>query len=169
MQLLTFIKKPYIKIVNDIGERSFESFLKSLEKFLETGSKELRILVHSDGGCVLSCLSKMRVIKDLKAKGYTVSTFASGRAQSAGFLLFMMGDNRYADNHVELMHHKMWTTAFGATEVDLEKKKKAMKRLENMIAKYVTVPLTKKESKLYDSGEDVEWTYRQAKKKGIVT
>lgn len=52
------------------------------------------IVINSPGGDAQTCVGYINRIEELKARGVTVNTTVYSRAYSAGFFVWLMGDNR---------------------------------------------------------------------------
>ena len=166
--VLKFTEESHIRLMGTVGPRMYSSFLTQLKEVMKKDEGTIRILINSEGGCAGTCLSLAYIIRDLKKQGRKIHTFASCDAQSAGFRLWMLGDLRSADLNIDLMHHQVWTTSFSATEQELDETKNSVKRTNIMLDKLIPIKLNTEEKKKYNAGDDVKWTYREAKKRGFI-
>ena len=172
MKLSKFLDYKPIIVRGNIGSRTFDVVMtRIMENNWERPDKTrmIPILIHSYGGDAETMIQVMSLLKEQKQRGVEVLTFASGPCMSAAFYIYMMGDVRYADRNVNLMHHKIRTSLFSGTDNDAEFEKQEMQRLDKVVKRMIQLKLNKEEASRYDAGLDVYWRYKEAKEKGIIT
>ena len=73
-------------------------------------NKEISIYINSPGGYVHQGLAIYDIAKIIKAP---IKTVCIGEAASMGFILMLMGNERYATKHSQFMVHEVSGYAFG--------------------------------------------------------
>lgn len=174
MTLYDVIKKPHINLIGDFNYTMLKGFLKSVndtdwKKVREAG--ELTVIVNSVGGDVSVLLPIAETLLKLKRKyKFKLNTYATGEAMSAGFYIFIMGEERKATPYTEFLHHEIRQFSYSSCTIkDAELAKTSMIRLQRFINRYCPFKLTKEEKKIFNNGDDLMWSCSQAKKRGIVT
>lgn len=169
MKLLKFCRDDApLMIVGNISQKTLKHVIDGLNISIDdNGDKVASIMIHSYGGNAESTLQIMEYLHSLK-RSITLNTFAAGPVMSGGFYLYMMGNNRYAEKHVEFMHHTCRGMSFN-TAYSAEEDAKYMRYLDRALNELIDVPLTNSEKAKFDRGEDLTWRYREAKSKGIIT
>jgi len=105
---LSLYNKNYIKIFGEITPNMAKGVIsKLLIKIMNYRTKEINILINSDGGCVTSAFMIYDVIKMAEKKGILVNTIAIGNAISSGCFLLVSGSKRYATENSIIMMHPM--------------------------------------------------------------
>ena len=75
---------------------------------IDTNQKrELHIKITSPGGSADGVVGAVEFIDELKQQGWKIYTYTYGMAASAGFMLFMTGDERYVHPDDTLMMHSV--------------------------------------------------------------
>lgn len=124
------------------------------------------VFVSSYGGSVYDGLALVDVIESLDA---VVRTYALGKVCSMGFIIFLMGDERFAYPRTSFMHHQSYT----GTEGNLGHIKNDVEETERIdeICSDIVVERTKKSRKWWNSQiekTDFWFDASTAKKLGVV-
>ncbi|MBY6838693.1 ATP-dependent Clp protease proteolytic subunit [Clostridium botulinum] len=112
----------YINIIGQIDDKLIKDVLEQLYKIekedndiINNNSKlidkkdykeieDLTINITTNGGYCYGFYAIWDIIKKLKCK---IITRAYGQCESCGIFLFLMGEERYAGEFTEFLHHKM--------------------------------------------------------------
>ena len=86
------LDQPVIVTVNSFDDDGVKNFRKAMEKAHHTGQTVIPILIDSYGGSVYGCLD---MISNLKKSSLPLHTIITGKAMSAGAILFGMGKTRW--------------------------------------------------------------------------
>lgn len=125
------IDPPVVVLVQEFDEKSVKEFREQMEKAHHTGQPVIPIVIDSFGGGVYACLDMIGHVQKATLPVYTIIT---GKAMSAGAILFSMGEKRYMAEHATLMIHDASTFAFGKTE-EIKSDSAEIERLNNLIFK----------------------------------
>lgn len=128
---------PVIITVNKIDENSANSFANQMAEAQQTGQLIIPVVVDSYGGSVYSLL---KMIDLVEASPVPVAMICTGKAMSAGAVLFASGTDGYrfiGPNATVMIHEvssmvsgKLWDIKTEATEVD---------RLNNILFRILAV------------------------------
>lgn len=102
--------------------------------------REINLFIDSYGGEVYEILSLCSRLETLRNQGYKINTYCY-KAMSAGFIAFLMGDNRYVYKYSTLMYHSVSSGTFGKIQTQVENIKET-NRLNNIL-KEITLEKTK--------------------------
>lgn len=123
------IDQPVIVVVTTFDDNGVKSFREDMEKAHHTGQPLIPVLIDSYGGSVYGCLN---MINYLKKASLPVHTVVTGKAMSAGAILFGMGKTRWMAEHATLMLHDAATCTGGKTE-EVKSDAKELERLNKLI------------------------------------
>lgn len=164
------IECPQIVSVQKFDDEGVRLFQEQMEKAHSTGQPIIPIAIDSYGGSVYGCLD---MIGHLQKATLPICTIVTGKAMSAGAILFGMGHTRYMAENSTLMLHdaSMWTG--GKTE-EIKADAKEIERLNNLIFKLIAKNCGQKEDyfiKLVHEKGHADWflTAKDAKKHKLCT
>ncbi len=102
--------------------------------------KRATIEIYSPGGSLFSAWRIVGIIESWKAKGVEVKTVVNGLAASAGFLIFLSGDEREMNTYGEIMWHELRTFAFLkiSSPADTEDEAKVLRHLQSVASNYIS-------------------------------
>lgn len=121
------------------------------EKDIEN-PEPIRLMIHSYGGD----LEQAQYFCDLvKSSRIPIITVAMGVAMSAGFLIFLSGNKRYAFPHSQLLVHSGSAGFQGTAEQIEEAQKNYKKQLEDM-KKYI-LENTSIDEKTFNKNRNKDW------------
>lgn len=123
------IDQPQIVYVQKFDDDGVRDFRDQMEKAHNTGQPIIPISIDSYGGSVYGCLD---MIAHLKKATLPIHTIITGKAMSAGAILFGMGHVRHMAEHATLMLHDAATWTGGKTE-EVKADAKELDRLNNLI------------------------------------
>jgi len=123
------IDQPVIVIVQKFDDDAIVDFREDMEKAHSTGQPLIPVLVDSYGGSIYGCLDMIAMIKK---SSLPVHTIVTGKAMSAGAILFGMGQKRYMYENATLMLHDAATWTGGKTE-EIKSDAKEIERLNKLV------------------------------------
>lgn len=134
---------------------------------LSYDANPIKIFIDSYGGDVYQALGLIGVMENSITP---IHTFVTGCAMSAGFLILMVGHQRFAYQYSTLMYHQLGAGTWGRLQ-DMEDELKEYKRL-NKILMDLTIQKTKlsrkKLKEIHDSKLDWHITSTEALELGII-
>ena len=141
-----------------------------MEKAHHTGQTVIPILIDSYGGSVYGCLD---MISNLKKSSLPVHTIITGKAMSAGAILFGMGKTRWMSEHATIMLHDASMGTEGKTE-EIKSDANELERLNKLIFKLVAQNCEQPEDyfeKIVHQKGHADWylTSKEAKKHKLCT
>jgi len=98
---------------------------------IETYSPPIFLHIKSYGGCVLSALSTIDLIKTSKCPIYTI---IEGYAASAATMISIVGKKRFMHKNAQMLIHQMSSSFWGKME-EIKDEMKNLKELEKIIRK----------------------------------
>lgn len=125
-ELLT---EPVIVCVQKFDNEGVMKFRQEMENAHQTGQPIIPIIIDSYGGSVYGCLDMVSLVKNSKLPVHTVLT---GKAMSAGAILFGMGQKRYMAEHATIMLHDASSVVWGKNE-EVKADAKELDRLNKLI------------------------------------
>lgn len=164
------IEEPVVILVQEFTKEAVKSFREELDKAHSTGQPVVPIVIDSYGGSVYGCLDMVGHLKESTLPCHTICT---GKAMSAGAILFGMGQSRYMAEHATLMLHDASSFTFGKTE-EIKSDAKEVDRLNTLIFKLLSENCGQPEdffSKIIHDKGHADWylTAKEAKKYKICT
>lgn len=114
-----------------------EKVVKGIISCYEQNILNPEIYVNSGGGYISSLFAIKDTMDLYRKKGMTFTTVSVGDAQSAGALLLLSGDKRYAGKNTDIMIHGAQGGLFGNTEAFKAYTKK-MEAMDEKLAKIVS-------------------------------
>ena len=164
------LDQPVIVTVNSFDDDGVKNFRKAMEKAHHTGQTVIPILIDSYGGSVYGCLD---MISNLKKSSLPVHTIITGKAMSAGAILFGMGKTRWMSEHATIMLHDASMGTEGKTE-EIKSDANELERLNKLIFKLVAQNCEQPEDyfeKIVHQKGHADWylTSKEAKKHKLCT
>lgn len=164
------LDQPVIVTVNSFDDDGVKNFRKAMEKAHHTGQTVIPILIDSYGGSVYGCLD---MISNLKKSSLPVHTIITGKAMSAGAILFGMGQTRWMSEHATIMLHDASMGTEGKTE-EIKSDANELERLNKLIFKLVAQNCEQPEDyfeKIVHQKGHADWylTSKEAKKHKLCT
>ena len=164
------LDQPVIVTVNSFDDDGVKNFRKAMEKAHHTGQTVIPILIDSYGGSVYGCLD---MISNLKKSSLPVHTIITGKAMSAGAILFGMGKTRWMSEHATIMLHDASMGTEGKTE-EIKSDANELERLNKLIFKLVAQNCGQPEDyfeKIVHQKGHADWylTSKEAKKHKLCT
>lgn len=164
------IDSPVVVVVQKFNEEGVIDFISDMEKAHHTGQPLIPIVIDSYGGSVYGCLD---MIEHVNKASLPVHTIITGKAMSAGAILFGMGEERYMSQHATLMLHDASMMTGGKTE-EVKADAKELERLNKLIFQLLAKRCGQKEEYfeklLHEKGHaDLFLTAKEAKKHKICT
>ena len=104
------------------------------------GVKKAIIEIHSPGGSLFDAQRIVNTIQYWQSKGVDVETRVFGAAFSAGFYIFLAGNNRLVSPNADLMWHEVQGSSFGfnvTTPADREAEAKILRHIQNIRNNYI--------------------------------
>ena len=98
--------------------------------------KPITIRISSYGGQCYELWDIVSKVQELQDKGYTINTLGCGKFCSCGFMLFLVGDNRFVQRYATGMYHSVSTMSYGKVQ-DLRENLDETNRLNEMAKDYV--------------------------------
>lgn len=86
-----------IHVIGEVNENTTENITKELieTNWKEDNIKELHIYICSEGGYLRDCFAIIDLIEDIREKDdIIIRTYGLGEVASAGFFIFLLGDER---------------------------------------------------------------------------
>jgi ATP-dependent Clp protease protease subunit len=145
----------------------------ALDYFRKHKLTHVVIEINTFGGSIPGAWRSIGVIKRWQAEGRTVETRCLGFALSAGFLVFLAGDERVCSENSEFMWHELQMVEWIKVTSPAEKEKelKVLKHLQRNATEYIAsrCNLTKEriEREVYD--EELWLTGKEAMAWGVAT
>jgi ATP-dependent Clp protease protease subunit len=164
------VDTPVVVRVQKFTEDGVKDFHENMEKAHHTGQPVIPVLVDSYGGSVYGLLDMVAILQKATLSVYTVVT---GKAMSAGAILFGMGQKRYMAENATLMLHDVSSFTFGKTE-ELKSDAKECERLNELIFRMIARNCGLKDdyfTKLIHEKGHADWylTAKDAKKHKLCT
>ena len=164
------IDQPQIVVVQKFTDEGVIAFRDQMEKAHATGQPVIPILIDSYGGSVYGCLDMIAIMGKATLPTYTIVT---GKAMSAGAILFGMGERRYMAENATLMLHDASSWSAGKVE-EVKADAKELDRLNELIFKVIAENCGQPNdyySKLIHDKGHAEWylTAKDAKKHKLCT
>ena len=164
------IEHPQIVIVQKFTDEGVIQFRDQMERAHATGQPVIPVLIDSYGGSVYGCLDMIAILDKATLPVYTICT---GKAMSAGAILFSKGERRYMAENATLMLHDAASWTCGKVE-EVKADAKELDRLNTLIFKIVADSCGQPEDYftkiIHDKGH-AEWflTSKEAKKHKLCT
>ena len=164
------IDQPQIVVVQKFTDEGVIAFRDQMERAHMTGQPVIPVLIDSYGGSVYGCLDMIAIMGKATLPTYTIVT---GKAMSAGAILFGMGERRYMAENATLMLHDASSWAAGKVE-EVKADAKELDRLNELIFKIIAENCEQPNdyySKLIHDKGHAEWylTAKDAKKHKLCT
>lgn len=161
---------PQVVLVQKFTEEGVKDFRDQMERAHQTGQPIVPIVIDSYGGSVYGCLD---MIGHLQKATLPVHTIVTGKAMSAGAILFGMGQTRHMADNATLMLHDASLFAFGKTE-EIKSDAKEIERLNNLIFRMIARNCGQKSDyfiKLIHDKSHADWylTAKEARKHKLCT
>lgn len=165
--------KKFFSINGDISTQVYEKFLKFVDEVIRSDTKEIVIIIDSNGGEITYGFA---IYDILMALDIEITTIAIGKCRSIATVIFAAGDKRLITNNCYFLIH-------GAS-VNIDRAKlnaKAAKDLWESIVEdnkrilqcYLNNPELKVNipnfTELFDSGDDLEYTPNDVVRLGFAT
>ena len=127
----------------------------------------IEIYIDSYGGAIYQVFGLLGV---MEASNTEIHTYVTGAAMSAGFVILISGDRRFAYKHSTPLYHQV-SSGFWGTSKDLEEKytevKRLQKKMEEITLERTKIP-KKKLKKIYTKKVDWYMTAEEALELGVV-
>jgi len=163
------IDRRRIMIDEEIDEYSVGWAIRGVFKMIDADhEKPIDIYISSYGGSVYEAFGLYDTLRSLK--NVIVRTHAIGKVMSAGFILFLAGDERYCSSRTTLMMHSISSGMQGKLH-ELRVDMKETERLQGMMLD-ILAERTKKDRhhwKKEIESKDNYYNKEQAKLLGVVT
>ena len=164
------INDPVIVVVQKFDDEGVTKFREDMEDAHQTGQPCIPVLIDSYGGSVYGCLSMVSVLKRAKLPVHTIIT---GKAMSAGAILFGMGQRRFMSEHATIMLHDASSVVWGKNE-EVKADAKELERLNVLIFKLLADNCSQKPDyflKLLHEKGHADWylSAKEAKKHKLCT
>jgi len=161
---------PVTVLVQKFTEEGVKDFRDQMEKAHMTGQPVIPVVIDSYGGSIYGCLD---MIGHLQKATLPVHTIITGKAMSAGAILFGMGQQRYMAENATLMLHDASMMTGGKNE-EIKSDAKELDRLNTLIFKLIAKNCGQKDGffiKLVHEKGHADWylTAKDAKKYKICT
>jgi ATP-dependent Clp protease protease subunit len=161
---------PQIVLVQKFTEEGVKEFRDQMERAHNTGQPLIPIVIDSYGGSVYGCLD---MIGHLQKATLPVHTIVTGKAMSAGAILWGMGHHRHMAEHATLMLHDASSWSGGKTE-EVKADAKELERLNNLIFRMIAGNCGQKDDyflKLVHEKGHADWflTAKEARKHKLCT
>lgn len=142
------LQLPVVIRVNDFDDKDVEDFEEDISEAHQTGQPIIPILIDSYGGSGYGLLSMLSAIDH---SDLPVATIVTGKAMSAGAMLFAYGDEgyRFMDPNAFLMFHDVYDEPSGKVE-DLKADVRHLELMNERVYKRVSKHLGHDESYLYN-------------------
>lgn len=127
------IDQPVVVLVQKFTEEGVKDFRHQMELAHNTGQPLIPIVIDSYGGSVYGCLD---MVGHLKKASLPVYTIVTGKAMSAGAILWAMGQYRYIAEHATVMLHDASSWTNGKVE-EVKSDASELDRLNNLIFKLI--------------------------------
>jgi len=161
---------PQVVLVQKFTEEGVKEFRDQMERAHQTGQPVIPVVIDSYGGSVYGCLD---MVGHLQKASLPVHTIVTGKAMSAGAILFGMGHTRHMAENATLMLHdaSMWTG--GKTE-EIKADAKEIERLNGLIFRMIAGNCGQKDDyfiKLVHEKGHADWflTAKEARKHKLCT
>ena len=122
----------------DVNSQEIKEFFDYLDRH---EIKKAIIEIHSPGGSLFDAQRIVSLIQSWQASGGTVETRLYGAAFSAGFYIFVSGDNRLVSPNSDLMWHELKSfEGYGfkiTTPSDKEEEARILRHLQNIRNAYL--------------------------------
>lgn len=161
---------PQVVLVQKFTEEGVKQFRDEMERAHNTGQPLIPIVIDSYGGSVYGCLD---MVGHLQKASLPCHTIVTGKAMSAGAILWGMGQQRHMAEHATLMLHDASTWAAGKTE-EVKADAKELERLNNLIFRMIARNCGQKDDyfikMVHDKGH-ADWylTAKECKKHKLCT
>jgi ATP-dependent protease ClpP protease subunit len=85
-------------VIGEVNETTVEGIVKDIVEtdWIEDNIKEVHMYICSEGGYLRDCFAVIDIIQQIKMQfNLTIRTYGLGEVASAGFFLFLLGDDRF--------------------------------------------------------------------------
>lgn len=164
------IDQPVVVLVQKFTEEAVKEFREQMEKAENNWQPLIPIIIDSYGGSVYGCLD---MIACLEKASKPIHTIVTGKAMSAGAILFSMGQYRYLATDATLMLHDVSNFTWGKVE-EIKSSASEADRLNNLIFKKIALNCGHKEdyflNLIHEKGH-ADWylTSKECKKHKLCT
>lgn len=125
------LEKRRIMLDEEVDEFSMGWIIRAVYKMIDMSPEApIDFIVNSYGGSVYDCLALYDLLRSLDY--LTVRTYATGKVMSAGLILYLAGDERYASERATFMAHSIASGAWGKL-FEMETETKECKRLQQVL------------------------------------
>lgn len=162
------LEKRTISIYDDIDQDSAAFLVRGLKKMIEVSREDpIDVEINSPGGDTYCSFAMFDAIKDCPC---TVRTFAQGHVMSAGFTIYLAGDERYSYPHTTFMAHSGHSRTWGKEfeqHIDVQELKRLNEKLFELYAEETNMGRAWWKRKL--KTHDLYFDYDKAMELGVVT
>jgi len=152
----------------DIDDVSVGWIIRAIQRMLSMNNEEpIDLYINSYGGEIYSGLALYDVLEDLDV---TVRTHATGKVCSMGFILYLVGDERFSTKRARFMHHEGSLASEGKIS-EIKDELKEMTIIEN-ICNDIVKEKTGKNNKWWQARilrKEFWFGVKEAKEWGIIT
>ena len=125
------LEKRRIMLDEEVDEFSMGWIIRAVYKMVDMSPEApIDFIVNSYGGSVYDCLALYDLLTSLS--DLHVRTHATGKIMSAGLILYLAGDERYASERATFMAHSIASAAWGKL-FEMEAETKECKRLQGVL------------------------------------
>ena len=164
------IDQPIVVLVQKFDEDAVKEFRSQMELAENNWQPVIPIVIDSYGGSVYGCLDMLSAMEKSKKPIHTIVT---GKAMSAGAILFSMGHERHMSQDATLMLHDVSSGSWGKVE-EIKSDASEVDRLNKLIFKKIAANCGHKEdyfvSLIHEKGH-ADWylTAKDCKKHKLCT
>ena len=164
------IESPVVVLVQNFTDTAVKEFHEEFEKASHSGQPVIPIVIDSYGGSIYGLLDMISHVESSKIPVHTIIT---GKAMSAGAILFGMGQTRWMSENATLMLHDASSWTMGKTE-EVKADARELERLNVLIFKMLAKSCGQKDdyflNLIHEKGH-ADWylTTKEAKKHKICT
>lgn len=146
----------YISFCSEINPTTTEGLLNACTELVQRGARELRLLLSTPGGSVHHGITVYNVLRALPAK---IVTHNVGAVNSIGNVIFLAGEERYANPGTTFMFHGV---GFDVTTPVRFEEKLLRERLQTLQADQGQIAAIIRERARFEDPREVEGLFLEA-------
>lgn len=168
------MEKKFFSINGDINTQVYEKFLKFVDEVIRSDTKEIVIIINSNGGEITYGFA---IYDILMALDIEITTVAIGKCCSIATVIFAAGNKRLITNNCYFLIHGAYVDFDDKAELNVKAAKdlweSIVKYNKMILQSYLSIPelniYIPNFTEWFDSGDDLEYTPNEVVSLGFAT
>lgn len=168
------MEKKFFSINGDINTQVYEKFLKFVDEVIRSDTKEIVIIINSNGGEITYGFA---IYDILMALDIEITTVAIGKCCSIATVIFAAGNKRLITNNCYFLIHGAYVDFDDKVELNVKAAKdlweSIVKYNKMILQSYLSIPelniYIPNFTEWFDSGDDLEYTPNEVVSLGFAT